>query len=214
MSTLRVEYLQGELRREELESDAIEQFAKWFQQASDAQVIQPNAMALSTVSATGQPSLRTVLLKRYDAGGFVFFTNLESRKAREIAENSRVALLFAWLSLERQVVVTGTAERISTAEALKYFLTRPRGSQIAAWISRQSQAISSRALLEMEWDRMSRKFASGQVPLPSFWGGYRIKPQQIEFWQGRRNRLHDRFMYTRRPDGSWTITLELSPFSD
>jgi pyridoxamine 5'-phosphate oxidase len=205
MNTPRVEYVQGELRREELAADAIEQFAKWFQQAWDAQVIQPNAMSLATVSAAGQPSLRTVLLKRYDAGEFVFFTNLESRKAREIAENPRVALLFAWLALERQVVVTGTAERISTAEALKYFLTRPRGSQIAAWISRQSRAFSSRAVLEMEWDKMSRKFASGQVPLPSFWGGYRVKAQQIEFWQGRVNRLHDRFMYTRCPDGTWVI---------
>ena len=205
MNGLRVEYLQGELRREDLASDAIEQFAKWFGQATDAQVIQPNAMSLATVSAAGQPSLRTVLLKSYDAGGFVFFTNLESRKAREIAENPRVALLFAWLSPERQVIVTGTAQRVSTAEAMKYFLTRPRGSQIASWISRQSEAVSSRAVLEMEWDKMSRKFARGEVPLPSFWGGYRVTPQQIEFWQGRVNRLHDRFLYTRRADGSWTI---------
>ena len=205
MNIPRVEYLQGALRREDLASDAMEQFERWFQQASDAQIFQPNAMSLATVSAAGQPSLRTVLLKRYDAGGFVFFTNLESRKAREIRENPHVSLMFAWLSLERQVIVTGTAERISTGEALKYFLTRPRGSQIAAWISRQSQAISSRAVLEMEWETMSRKFASGQVPLPSFWGGYRVKPQQIEFWQGRVNRLHDRFLYTHRVDGSWLI---------
>ena len=205
MNALRVEYLQGELRREDLASDAIEQFAKWYGQATDAQIIQPNAMSLATVSAAGQPSLRTVLLKSYDAGGFVFFTNLESRKAREIAENPRVALLFAWLSLERQVVVTGIAQRVSTAEAMKYFLTRPRGSQIAAWISRQSESISSRALLEIEWDNMSRKVARGEVPLPSFWGGYRVTPQQVEFWQGRVNRLHDRFLYTRRADGSWSI---------
>ena len=205
MNSLRVEYLQGELRREDLASDAIAQFAKWFGQATDAQVIQPNAMSLATVSAAGQPSLRTVLLKSYDAGGFIFFTNLESRKAREIAANPRVALLFGWLSLERQVVVTGTAQRVSTAEAMRYFLTRPRGSQIAAWISRQSQAVSSRAVLEMEWDKVSGKFARGEVPLPSFWGGYRVMPQQIEFWQGRVNRMHDRFLYSRRADGSWTI---------
>jgi pyridoxamine 5'-phosphate oxidase len=148
----------------------MDQFAKWFQQATDAQVIQPNAMGLATVSAAGQPSLRTVLLKSYDAGGFVFFTNLESRKACEIAENPRVALLFAWLSLERQVVVTGTAQRVSTAEAMKYFLTRPRGSQIAAWISRQSQPVSSRAVLELEWDSMSRKFAPGPVARPTIAG--------------------------------------------
>jgi pyridoxamine 5'-phosphate oxidase len=212
----RVEYSRGELRREDLAADAIEQFATWFQQAASAtassaaasaasQLSQPDAMSLATVSAEGQPSLRTVLLKSYDSDGFVFFTNLESRKARDIAENPRVALMFAWLPLERQVIVTGTAERLSTMAALRYFLTRPRGSQIAAWISRQSQPISSRAVLEMEWDTMSRKFASGQVPLPSFWGGYRIKPQRIEFWQGRVNRLHDRFLYTRQSDGSWAI---------
>jgi pyridoxamine 5'-phosphate oxidase len=155
-------------------------------------------MSLATVSSDGQPSQRTVLLKRFDEHGFVFFTNLESRKARDIAGNPRVALMFAWLPLERQVIVEGSATRVSTAESLKYFLTRPRGSQIAAWISAQSNAISSRKVLEMEWERMSRKFANGDIPLPSFWGGYRVTPARVEFWQGCPNRLHDRFRYSRR----------------
>ena len=205
MRTAHVEYLSGELRREDLKADPVEQFATWFDEACDAQLVQPDAMSLATVSPGGQPSLRTVLLKEYDADGFVFFTNLQSRKATEIATNPRVALMFTWLALERQVIVAGTAEGVSTMEAVKYFLTRPRGSQISAWVSPQSQAISSRAVLQMEWDRVARKFANGQVPLPSFWGGFRVRPQQIEFWQGRTNRLHDRFLYARRPDGSWGI---------
>ena len=202
------QYVRGQLRREDLQPDPIDQFSLWLEQAcaASAAVDKPNAMALATVSAAGQPSMRTVLLKTYDARGFVFFTNLESRKAREIAQNPRVSLLFAWLPLERQVVVSGTAERVSTAEALAYFLTRPRGSQISAWISRQSTAISSRKVLETEWQHVCRKFADGQIPLPSFWGGYRVRPRQIEFWQGRADRLHDRFFYSRAEDaGPWTI---------
>jgi pyridoxamine 5'-phosphate oxidase len=205
MQSARAEYLQGELRRADLRADPIEQFAAWLAEAEDAHVVQPDAMSLATVSADGQPSLRTVVLKRYDADGFVFFTNLESRKATEITANPRVALMFAWLALERQVIVSGRAERVSTIEAIKYFLSRPRGSQISASVSPQSRVVSSRALLEMEWERMSRKLADGQVPLPSFWGGYRVRPQQVEFWQGRANRLHDRFLYTRPGDRSWEI---------
>jgi pyridoxamine 5'-phosphate oxidase len=202
---MRANYQRGALREEDLKPDPIEQFAIWFEQACAAQIVEPNAMSLATVSAEGQPSLRTVLLKSYDARGFVFFTNLESRKAREIAANPRVSLLFPWIALERQVIVTGTAARISTAQTLKYFLTRPRGSQIAAWISRQSSVISSRKMLEMEWEHMKQKFAQGEVPLPSFWGGYCVRPQQIEFWQGGHDRLHDRLMYTRQADNSWKI---------
>ena len=207
---MRMEYERSDLRREDLRPDPMKQFAAWFDEACQAQILQPNAVTLATVSGAGQPSLRTVLLKSYDARGFVFFTNLESRKAREIAENARVAILFAWLTLERQVVVTGVAERVSTAESLKYFLTRPRGSQISAWISQQSSVVSSRKVLEMEWEQMSRKFASGRIPLPSFWGGYRVRPAQIEFWQGRTNRLHDRFLYSRTETGAWTIE-QLAP---
>jgi len=205
LAAMRAEYTAAELREEDLQPDPIEQFAAWFEQTCTAQIIEPNAMSLATVSTDGQPSLRTVLLKSYDARGFVFFTNLQSRKAREIAANPRVALLFAWLALERQVKITGTAERISMAETLKYFITRPRGSQIAAWISTQSSVISSRKILEVEWEQMKLKFAHGEVPLPSFWGGYRVTPQQIEFWQGRENRLHDRFLYVRHKSGSWSV---------
>jgi pyridoxamine 5'-phosphate oxidase len=145
------------------------------------------------------------LLKGLDARGFVFFTNLESRKARQIAENPHVSLLFPWLPLERQVIVTGVAAKLSVGEALKYFLTRPRGSQLAAWSSRQSSMISSRKVLEMEWEHLKAKFGAGKVPLPSFWGGFRGRPETIEFWQGGPNRLHDRFQYSRNNDDSWVI---------
>jgi pyridoxamine 5'-phosphate oxidase len=205
LAALRGHYTKGELNESDLKPDPIEQFAFWFEQAMNAGLVEPNAMSLATVSAAGGPSLRVVLLKSYDRRGFVFYTNLESRKAREIAGNPSVALLFAWLPLERQLIITGKAERISAAETLKYFITRPRGSQIGAWVSHQSSAISSRKVLEMEWEHLKRKFGDGQIPLPSFWGGYRVVPQTLEFWQGRPNRLHDRFLYTRRDDGTWTI---------
>lgn len=151
-----------------------------------------------------RPSTRTVLMKAYDERGLVFFTNYESRKARDIALNNHVSLLFTWYALERQVGILGTAERISPAEALAYFASRPHGSRLGAWVSQQSSVITSRRLLEMKWDEMKRKFSQGQVPLPSFWGGFRVVPSEFEFWQGRENRLHDRFRYTRS-DGSWTI---------
>jgi pyridoxamine 5'-phosphate oxidase len=188
----------------ELNPDPIVQFELWYQQTIDARLPEPNAMSLATVDSDGQPSLRTVLLKLYDAQGFVFFTNYHSRKARQIDANDRVALLFPWVALARQVKILGRAARIPTAESLKYFTTRPRGSQIGAWSSPQSQVITSRSLLEQKVEEIKRKFADGDVPLPDFWGGYRVVPDSIEFWQGRDSRLHDRFRYTR-DNGSWRI---------
>jgi len=207
---MRTDYTRGELRREDLKSSPLDQFSVWFEQACQTGMVDPNAMSLATATAGGRPSLRTVLLKAYDDRGFVFFTNLEGRKAREIAENSHVALLFQWLALERQVIVTGRAEKTSTAEAFAYFAKRPIDSQLAAWASPQSGVITSRKVLEMKWEEMKRKFADGKIPLPSFWGGFRVIPAEIEFWQGRPSRLHDRYLYRRQPDNSWLIE-QLAP---
>jgi pyridoxamine 5'-phosphate oxidase len=163
-------------------------------------------MVLATVGSGGQPRQRTVLLKYYDEKGFVFFTNFESRKAREIKENANVSLLFVWLDLERQVMINGVASKISAAESARYFMTRPKESQMAAWVSSQSRPLSSRQILLQKFQEMKRKIGEGKVPLPSFWGGYRVVPGEVEFWQGRENRLHDRFLYTRKSDTSeWTI---------
>ncbi len=205
LGSMRREYASRGLRREELLADGIAQFELWFNQACEAQVLEPNAMSLATASAAGRPTVRTVLLKGFDRRGFVFFTNLESTKAQQIAENPQVALLFPWLLLERQVVILGRAEKLSTIEVLKYFVTRPLGSHWAAWASPQSKIITSRGLLEMKLEEVKRKFSQGKVPLPSFWGGYRVVPESIEFWQGRVNRLHDRFLYQRQADGTWQI---------
>ena len=193
------------LEREDLDDDPIVQFEQWFREACDSGRKDPNAMSLATVDADGRPAARTVLLKYFDNKGFVFFTNLESTKAAQIKENRNVSLLFFWRELGRQVSVRGTADRLPTAETLKYFATRPRGSQIGAWVSAQSSVISSRTLLESKFDEIKRKFAEKEVPLPSFWGGYRVVPAEIEFWQGRTNRLHDRFLFTRQTDGAWNV---------
>jgi pyridoxamine 5'-phosphate oxidase len=205
LEAMRENYGRAQLRREELRADPVAQFEAWLGAAIEAGVIEPNAMSLATAGADGRPLLRTVLLKGLDARGFVFFTNLESRKARQLAENPHVSLLFPWLALERQVVVTGVAAKMSAMESLRYFLTRPRESQLAAWASRQSSVISSRKVLEMEWEHLKAKFGAGEVPLPSFWGGYRVRPETIEFWQGGPDRLHDRFQYSRQDDDSWVI---------
>lgn len=205
LSDMRADYRRSELHRENLKPDPLDQFTLWFEEACRAHIIEPNAMSLATVDAEGRPSLRTVLAKQFDSRGFVFFTNLESRKSRELAGNPNVSLLLPWLALERQVVICGTAEKISTAETLAYFIKRPVDSQLAAWASPQSHVITSRKILEMKWDEMKRKFAGGRIPLPSFWGGYRVSPRTVEFWQGRPNRMHDRFLYARQPDNSWTI---------
>ena len=193
------------LSRDALDPDPIRQFQRWFEEAIAQDIPEPNAMSLATVDTRGQPYIRTVLLKLYDTSGFVFFTNYESRKARQIGENPRVSLLFPWVALARQLQIVGTARRIPTAESLKYFATRPRGSQIGAWASPQSRVISTRSLLEEKVAEIKRHFAQGQIPLPDFWGGYRVEPEMIELWQGRESRLHDRFQYVRDEDRNWLI---------
>ncbi len=204
ISHFRREYLRGGVQRGTLEPDPIIQFSKWFEQARETDIADPTAMVLATVDESGQPSQRTVLLKYYDENSFVFFTNYESRKAKEIEVNSKVSLLFVWLELERQVMINGIAERISTASSAKYFMSRPKESQVAAWVSSQSSSLSSRQVLMQKFQEMRHKFGEGKIPLPSFWGGYRVIPSAIEFWQGRKNRLHDRFMYVR-DEASWVI---------
>ncbi len=202
---LRQQLMAEGLSKSQLHADPVKQFEAWYAQTIDSDLHEPGAMVLATVDERGQPWQRTVLLKLFDGNGFVFFTNYESRKAQQIAGNARVSILFPWHALGRQVKITGTAARISSAESLKYFATRPRGSQIGAWASEQSRYISSRSVLESMYTSMKQKFADHQVPLPPFWGGYRITPSSIEFWQARDSRLHDRFIYTQNEQGEWSI---------
>jgi pyridoxamine 5'-phosphate oxidase len=209
LSEFRKEYTDRGLRREDLAADPMVQFERWFQQAVELKLHEPNAMSLATVDPANRPLLRTVLLKYFDTNGFVFFTNYQSRKAKHIADNPQVSLLFPWVILERQVIVQGRAEKISAAESLKYFSSRPRDSQLGAWVSDQSSVISSRKLLMQKLAEIKDKFAHGEVPLPSFWGGYRVIPETIEFWQGGSARLHDRFFYEKKDD-AWEIE-RLSP---
>lgn len=205
ISHFRREYLKGGLRRQDLSTDPVEQFTQWFEQARATDIADPTAMILATVDPMGKPSQRTVLLKYYDNSGYVFFTNYESRKAREIEKNHKVSLLFVWLELERQVMITGDAEKISAAESAKYFMSRPRDSQFAAWVSSQSHKLTSRQILLQKFAEMKRKIGEGKIPLPSFWGGYKVVPEEYEFWQGGQNRLHDRFHYIKADGGAWDI---------
>lgn len=210
IENFRREYLQGGLNREDLQDDPIAQFKTWLSQAVESGIGDPTAMVVSTVSAEGRPSQRIVLLKHVDDDGFIFYTNYGSRKAKEIEGNNKVSLLFPWNKLDRQVKVGGTAEKISVAESAKYFMSRPRDSQLAAWASKQSRKITSREFLLTQLADMKEKFAGGEVPLPDFWGGIRVRPHEVEFWQGGEHRIHDRFEYCLQNDGSWEIS-QLAP---
>lgn len=201
----RQKFAEQGLDHEHLQADPLQQFQIWYQQAVDAGIPEPNGMCLATATASAAPSQRTVLMKSYDENGFVFFTNFGSRKSKQMAENDQVSLIFPWISLHRQVIIEGRVERISTAESLKYFATRPRGSQLGAWSSHQSEVLTTRSMLEAKMNEIKSKFAKGEIPLPSFWGGYRVKPTCIEFWQGRQHRLHDRFLFTLAEEKSWRV---------
>ncbi|MBV1909577.1 MAG: pyridoxamine 5'-phosphate oxidase [Kangiellaceae bacterium] len=205
LAQVRREYLKGGLNRSQLDADPITQLQTWLTQAGDIDLVDATAMTLATVDATGQPSQRIVLLKRLDHRGLVFYTNLKSRKSLEILDNRKVSVNFAWLPIERQVKIQGVATKMSMAENLAYFASRPADSQIAAWASKQSQPVSSRKLLNQTFEQMKSKFSGGNIPLPDFWGGYLIKPTHFEFWQGGGARLHDSFSYTTSADATWNI---------
>jgi pyridoxamine 5'-phosphate oxidase len=204
------EHAERGLRRSDLDPDPIKQFANWFTAAIEAQIRDVNAMSLATVSNQGRPSVRIVLLKGFDEDGFVFFTNYDSEKGCELAANPYAALGFYWIELDRQVRISGKTGKTSREESERYFHSRPPGSQLGAWASKQSEIIDARRILDARMAQMTERFAGKPIPLPPHWGGYRLKPDQMEFWQGRTNRLHDRFRYRLHPDGSWLIE-RLSP---
>lgn len=207
---MRKEYTWSGLSEEEVDADPLRQFETWLQQAVAANLPEPNAMTLATATPDGQPSARMVLLKAFDASGFTFFTNYESRKGRELMDNPRAALLFFWSHLQRQVRIEGTVERVSEDESDAYFRSRPLGSRLGAWASAQSEVITGRTVLEERMREMVQRFASGDVPCPPYWGGFRVRPLTIEFWQGRPDRLHDRLRYQRVQPAGWRIE-RLSP---
>ena len=210
ISDLRREYASRSLNERDAHADPIEQFRIWFEEALQAQALDANAMSLATASATGEPSVRTVLLKAIDPRGMIFYTHYDSAKGRDLAENPRAALLFFWPELERQVRVTGAVTRVARADSETYFASRPVESQWAAWAARQSDEIASRQTLERDYEAIKQRYGSDVVPCPPQWGGYLVEAERVEFWQGRPSRLHDRLLYTRQGDGTWT-RMRLAP---
>lgn len=210
IAALREEYKAHGLRRADLDPNPIKQFAKWFGEAAAAEIRDVNAMSLATATSDGMPSSRIVLLKGISDRGFVFYTNYASAKGRELEQNPRAALNLFWVQLERQIRISGSVEKTTREESEEYFHSRPIGSQLGAWASEQSEVIANREALEAKLTDVTDRFGGGVIPLPPHWGGYRVVPATIEFWQGRTNRLHDRFRYTREPDGHWLIE-RLSP---
>jgi len=206
LQDFRKEYTKGKLDTEALTDNPMDLFQQWLQDAIDAELPDPNAMTVATVDRNGQPSQRIVLLKDVGEKGFVFYTNLGSRKAKDLSHNNSISLHFPWYFLERQVRVCGTAELLSRDTVAKYFFSRPKDSQLGAWASKQSTPISTREALVSQFTQMKEKYANSDIPLPDFWGGYLVKPQQIEFWQGGEHRLHDRFEYNRTDGNNWSTT--------
>jgi pyridoxamine 5'-phosphate oxidase len=204
LADLRKDYSLAGLTEKDLARDPYRQFEKWFQEAEAAKIAEPNAMTLCTSTRDGRPSARTVLLKGIDGRGFVFYSNYESRKGRELHENPVTTMVFPWLALERQVIVEGAVTKVPREESEAYFHSRPRASQLAAWVSQQSSIISGRSVLEDSMKMLEQKYAGREIPLPPHWGGWRLVPATVEFWQGRRSRLHDRLRYRRDKD-SWVI---------